>query len=107
EGECGFSCPMMLAGGVSRFVGPHARVTIRSLGLERLVAEYLDEMGYDRMLLAMIQRVVPPGYRQLDSDRMRIFELTTGPAAADALTAPVICNAAPQPKNCRRVAATE
>src|SRR5262249_31946505 len=40
EGECGFACPMMLAGGTSRFVGPHARVTIHSLGLERLVAEY-------------------------------------------------------------------
>lgn len=106
EGECGSSCPLMLAGGVRRLVGPNARLTIRSVALERLVAEYLDEMGFAPAFLRMMQNVGSAG-RRLDPEMMRIYELTTNSVSVEALTAPIICNTAPKPKNCRTVQATQ
>jgi hypothetical protein len=107
EGECGSSCPITLAGGVRRLVGPNARLTIHAMALKRLVAEYLDEMGFDPAFLRMMQHVAMPAHRRLDPDTMRIFGLTTSSVSAVELTAPVVCNAAPQPKNCRRASRTQ
>jgi hypothetical protein len=107
EGECGSSCPLMLAGGVRRFVGPNARLTIHQMALERFVAEYLDDMGFEPSFLRMVQNSAIAEDRRLDPDTMRIFGLTTSSVSAVQLTAPAACNAAPQPKNCRRVLATQ
>ena len=48
EGECSAACPLMLAGGVRRLVGPNARLMIHSMGSELIVAEYLEKWQSNR-----------------------------------------------------------
>jgi hypothetical protein len=35
EGECSSACPIMLAGGIRRLVGPQARLNVHSMGMEQ------------------------------------------------------------------------
>ncbi len=54
-GECDAACPIMLAGGVRRLVGPHAGLSVQSLGQEQKVKTYLEEMAIGPGLFAAIQ----------------------------------------------------
>jgi hypothetical protein len=106
DGECRSACALMFAGGVRRLVGPHARLTIHSMGLERLVADYLDEMAVAPMFLGMMQAVMYSSHLQLEPNTMLKVGLTTGLESVDELAAPAICKSVPHPKNCRTVLAT-
>ncbi|MFD1983297.1 hypothetical protein ACFSOZ_11525 [Mesorhizobium newzealandense] len=102
-GECDAACPIMLAGGVRRLVGPHARLSLRSLELDRKVKSYLEEMAVGPGLFAAIKP--HSSQRRLDPRMMLKVGLTTGPQSADELTGASICKSAPKPGNCRLVSA--
>lgn len=102
-GECDAACPIMLAGGVRRLVGPHARLRLRSLELDQQVKTYLEEMAVGPDLFAAIK--LHSSQRQLDPRKMLKVGLTTGPQSADELTGASICKSAPKPGNCRLVSA--
>ena len=105
-GECRAACSLMLAGGVRRFVGTKANLSVRELALQSRVASYLDEMAIDRRFLLLMKSA---RYRpvELEPDTMLEFKLATGPEDAEILTASTICKEAPQPANCRVVPATQ
>ncbi|MFD2053052.1 hypothetical protein ACFSQT_07980 [Mesorhizobium calcicola] len=102
-GECDAACLIMLAGGVRRLVGPHARVSLQSLELNQQVKTYLEEMAVGPDLFAAIK--LHSSQRQLDAGTLLKIGLTTGPQSADELTGASICKSAPKPGNCRLVSA--
>ncbi|UVK45176.1 hypothetical protein BPNPMPFG_000684 [Mesorhizobium sp. AR07] len=101
SGECDAACPIMLAGGVRRFVGPHAQLGLQSLQPEQAVKTYLEEMAVGPDLFAAIE--LHSSQPQLDPKVMLKVGLTTGPQSADELTGASICKSEPKPGNCREV----
>jgi len=101
EGVCDSACALVLASGVRRFVGPRARLSVHSLGMEQKVKAYLEEMAIEPGLFPAMQSVLYSSHRQLDPDMMQKFGLTTGPQSVDVLTGASICGATPRPDNCR------
>ncbi|MER8370768.1 hypothetical protein [Mesorhizobium sp. M0306] len=98
-GGCGSACPIMLAGGVKRLVGPRAQLSVHSVGQEQKVKAYLEDMAIGPGLFTAIQLYSVE--RQLELDRMLKYGLTTGHQSADELTGPGICRSEPRPENCR------
>ncbi|MER9670799.1 hypothetical protein [Mesorhizobium sp. M0203] len=98
-GGCGSACPIMLAGGVKRLVGPRAQLSVHSIGQEQKVKVYLEDMAIGPGLFTAIQLYSVE--RQLELDRMLKYGLTTGHQSADELTGPGICRSEPRPENCR------
>ncbi|WP_245455667.1 MULTISPECIES: hypothetical protein [unclassified Mesorhizobium] len=101
EGVCNSACAIMLAGGVRRLVGPRARLSVHSLGMEKQVRTYLEDMAIGSDLFAAMQSVLYSSHRQLEPEMMLKVGLTTGPQSVDALTGATICAATPKPENCR------
>ena len=99
EGECASACPIMVAGGVRRVIGPAARLSVSSVGPGDKVKAYLDEMAIGPGLFAAIQ--LSSSSRQLYQQAILKFGLATGPQSADELTGATICRSAPRPDNCR------
>ena len=103
EGECASACPIMVAGGVRRVIGPAARLSVSSVGPGDKVGDevkaYLDEMAIGPGLFAAIQ--LSSSSRQLYQQAILKFGLATGPQSADELTGATICRSAPRPDNCR------
>nr|WP_319944173.1 hypothetical protein [Mesorhizobium sp. AR10] len=104
-GVCEAACPIMLAAGVRRLVGPHARLSVHSIGLEQKVKTYLKDMTVGPGLFAAMQSVPYSSHRQLEPDMMLKLGLTTGLESADKLTGATICKSEPKPANCREVPA--
>ncbi|MES0100333.1 hypothetical protein [Mesorhizobium sp. M0019] len=98
-GGCGSACPIMLAGGVKRLVGPRAQLSVHSVGQEQKVKAYLEDMAIGPGLFTAIQLYSVE--RQLELDRMLKYGLITGHQSADELTGPGICRSEPRPENCR------
>ncbi|TIO04445.1 hypothetical protein [Mesorhizobium sp.] len=107
SGECGAACPIMLAGGVRRLVGPRAQVTVHSMGLEQRVKSYLRDMAVGPGLLAAMRSVPDSRHRQLEPAMMLKVGLTTGLESVDEFTGPTICKLEPMPENCRMVSTSE
>ncbi|TIP69712.1 MAG: hypothetical protein E5X53_31090 [Mesorhizobium sp.] len=107
SGECGAACPIMLAGGVRRLVGPRAQLTVHSMGLEQRVKTYLKDMAVGPGLLVAMQSVPASRHRQLEPDMMLKVGLTTGLESVDEFTGPTICKSEPTPENCRVVSTSE
>ncbi|WP_292601154.1 hypothetical protein [Mesorhizobium sp.] len=107
SGACGAACPIMLAGGVRRLVGPRAQLTVHSMGLEQRVKTYLRDMAVGPGLLAAMRSVPASRHRQLEPERMLQIGLTTGLGSADEFTGPTICKSQPMPENCRVVSTSE
>jgi hypothetical protein len=97
--ECDSACALMLAGGVRRLVGLHARLSLYPMGQKQMVKAYLKEMAIGPALFTAIERRSVE--RQLEPDLMLKVGLTTGPQSVDALTGATICEAVPRPQNCR------
>jgi hypothetical protein len=106
-GECGPACALMLAGGVTRLVGRHARLIMYSIGAEPAVAEYLEKMGIGPAFLWSTRHIKPSSPLRLTPETMRIVGLTTSHASVGQLTAPAICKVVPRPENCRVMAASQ
>ncbi|MER8550451.1 hypothetical protein NKH41_33365 [Mesorhizobium sp. M1169] len=100
-GECGSACPIMLAGGVKRLVGPRAQLSVHSMGFEQRVKAYLEDMTVGPGMFSAMQSAQYSRYRQLEPEMMLKVGLTTGPGSADELTGPGICRSEPRPENCR------
>ncbi|MCF6120698.1 hypothetical protein L2449_28140 [Mesorhizobium muleiense] len=107
SGACGAACPIMLAGGVRRLVGPRAQLTVHSMGLEQRVKTYLREMAVGSGLLVAMRSVPASRHRQLEPEMMLKVGLTTGLGSADEFTGPTICKSQPMPENCRVVSTSE
>lgn len=107
SGECGAACPIMLAGGVRRLVGPRAQLTVHSMGLEQRVKTYLKDMAVGPGLLVAMRSVPASRHRRLEPDMMLKVGLTTGLESADEFTGPTICKSEPMPENCRMVSTSE
>ncbi|MGX9178241.1 hypothetical protein [Mesorhizobium sp. BHbdii] len=107
SGECGAACPIMLAGGVRRLVGPRAQLTVHSMGLEQRVKTYLKDMTVGPGLLAAMRSVPASRPRQLEPEMMVKVGLTTGLESVDEFTGPTICKSEPVPGNCRVVSTSE
>ncbi|RWE81636.1 MAG: hypothetical protein EOS49_29475 [Mesorhizobium sp.] len=107
SGECGAACPIMLAGGVRRLVGPRAQLTVHSMGLEQRVKTYLKEMAVGPGLLVAMRSVPASRHRQLEPEMMVKVGLTTGLESVDEFTGPTICKSEPVPENCRVVSTSE
>lgn len=107
SGECGAACPIMLAGGVRRLVGPRAQLTVHSIGFEQRVKTYLKDMAVGPGLLVAMRSVPASRHRQLEPDMMLKVGLTTGLESVDEFTGPTICKSEPMPENCRVVSASE
>ncbi|RWM71021.1 MAG: hypothetical protein EOR81_31990 [Mesorhizobium sp.] len=107
SGECGAACPIMLAGGVRRLVGPRAQLTVHSMGLEQRVKTYLKDMAVGPGLLVAMRSVPASRHRQLEPEMMLKVGLTTGLDSADEFTGPTICKSEPMPENCRVVSTSE
>ncbi|WP_292402361.1 hypothetical protein [Mesorhizobium sp.] len=107
SGACSAACPIMLAGGVRRLVGPRAQLTVHSMGLEQRVKTYLRDMAVGPGLLAAMRSVPASRHRQLEPERMLQIGLTTGLGSADEFTGPTICKSQPMPENCRVVSTSE
>ncbi|RWM68571.1 MAG: hypothetical protein E5X83_30090 [Mesorhizobium sp.] len=107
SGECGAACPIMLAGGVRRLVGPRAQLTVHSMGLEQRVKTYLKDMAVGPGLLVAMRSVPASRHRQLEPEMMLKVGLTTGRESADEFTGPTICKSEPMPENCRVVSTSE
>ncbi|WP_353042490.1 hypothetical protein [Mesorhizobium sp. M1217] len=75
-GACGSACPIMLAGGVKRLVGPRAQLSVHSVGQEQKVKAYLEDMAIGPGLFTAIQ--LNSVERQLELDRMLKYGLTPG-----------------------------
>jgi hypothetical protein len=103
EGECDAACPIMLAGGVRRFVGPQARLSVHSMGLEQKVKAYLEDMAIGPGLYVAMQSVLYSSHRQLEPGVMLRVGLVTGMGTVDELTGATICKSVPKPENCRVV----
>ena len=103
DAECRSACSLVLAGGIRRLVGPRAIVTVHSMGLERRVADFLDEMAISRQFFVIMQSTMYSKHLQLEPDGMLKLGLTTGLEAADELTAPTICKSVSRPGNCRLI----
>ncbi|MDX8541917.1 hypothetical protein RFM23_30405 [Mesorhizobium abyssinicae] len=101
DGVCDSACAILLAGGVRRLVGPRARLSVHSLGMEKEVKTYLEDMAIGSGLFAAMQSVLYSSHRQLEPDMMLKLGLTTGPQSVDALTGATICGVIPKPDNCR------
>lgn len=99
EGECASACPIMVAGGVRRVIGPAVRLSVSSVGPGDKVKAYLDEMAIGPGLFAAIQ--LSSAKRQLYQQAILKFGLATGPQSADELTGATICRSIPRPDNCR------
>lgn len=105
---CDAACPVMLAGGVRRFIGPNASVSVQPLAFAERIRSYLAEMSVG-------QDLVPPmpsdrsklNRLQLESDLLLKVGLTTGPQSADALTGAGVCKVSPKPVNCRGLPAAD
>ncbi|WP_096445634.1 COG3904 family protein [Mesorhizobium sp. 113-1-2] len=101
EGECASACPIMVAGGVKRLIGPAVRLSVSSVGLGDKVKAYFEEMAIGPGLFDAIQ--LSSAKRQLYQQAILKFGLATGPQSADELTGATICRSAPRPDNCRIV----
>jgi len=103
-GECRAVCPLVLAGGIRRFVGPKANLRVRELALQPRIAGYLDEMSIDRRFLALMKpERFERSERELELHEALELNLATGPEDVEMLTASTICKSSPQPLNCRDV----
>ena len=100
-GVCDSACAVMVAGGVKRFVGSAAHLSLHSLGMGDKVKAYLDEMAIGPAFFPVMQSVLYDSHRELSQGEMQSFGLTTGPQSVDALTGATICRSAPRPDNCR------
>ncbi len=98
EAECASACPIMVAGGVRRFIGPAVRLSVGSLGLEDKVKAYLEEMAIKPGLFS-----ISSSQQKIDRETMLKFGLATGRHSADELTGATICRSVPRPDNCRVV----
>ncbi|QKC71786.1 hypothetical protein EB815_23535 [Mesorhizobium loti] len=98
EGECASACPIMVAGGVRRLIGPAVRLSVGSLGFQDKVDAYLEEMAVRPGLFA-----ISPDQQQLDRETILKFGLATGRQSADEMTGATICRSVPRPDNCRVV----
>ena len=98
-GACDSACVIMLAGGVRRLVGPQARLSVDSLGMEQKVKTYLEEMAVGPGLFVAMQS--GSSHRQLEPRKMQEVGLTTGRQSVDELTGAIICKSVPRPENCR------
>lgn len=107
SGACGAACPIMLAGGVRRLVGPRAQLTVHSMGLEQRVKTYLRDMAVGSGLLVAMRSVPASRHRQLEPEMMLKVGLTTGLGSADEFTGPTTCKSQPMPENCRVVSTSE
>lgn len=107
SGACGAACPIMLAGGVRRLVGPRAQLTVHPIGLEQRVKTYLRDMAVGSGLLVAMRSVPASRHRQLEPEMMLKIGLTTGLGSADEFTGPTICKSQPMPENCRVVSTFE
>ncbi|MER8485766.1 hypothetical protein [Mesorhizobium sp. M1322] len=107
SGECGAACPIMLAGGVRRLVGPRAQLTVHSIDMEQRVKTYLKDMAVGSGLLVAMRSVPASRHRQLEPDMMLKIGLTTGFESVDEFTGPTICKSEPVPENCRVVSTSE
>ncbi len=99
EGECASACPIMVAGGVKRIIGPAIRLSVSSVGPGDKVKAYLEEMAIGPGLFAAIQ--LSSSSRQLYPQAILKFGLATGRQSADEMTGATICRSAPRPANCR------
>ncbi|RWQ22546.1 MAG: hypothetical protein EOS19_30545 [Mesorhizobium sp.] len=100
---CDAACPIMLAGGVRRFVGPKVPVSVQSLAFAERIRSYLAEMS-------VRQDLFPPmplnrfDYKRnrlrLEPGTMFTMGLTTGPETANHLVGPTVCKTEPRPQNC-------
>jgi hypothetical protein len=99
ESECASACPIMVAGGVRRLIGPAVRLSVSSVGLGDKVKAYLEEMAIGPGLFAAMQ--LSSSKRQLYQQAILKFGLATGPQSADELTGATICRSDPRPDNCR------
>lgn len=103
-GECRAVCPLVLAGGIRRFVGSKANLWVRELALQPRIASYLDEMSIDRRFLSLMKpERFEPSERELELHEALELKLATGPEDVEMLTASTNCKLAPQPANCRVV----
>lgn len=101
EGECASACPIMVAGGVRRFIGPAVRLSVSSVGLGDKVKAYLEQMAIGPGLFDAMQ--LSSSKRRLYQQAILKFGLATGPQSADELTGATICRSVPRPDNCRLV----
>ncbi|TIN94042.1 MAG: hypothetical protein E5Y06_17920 [Mesorhizobium sp.] len=99
EGECASVCPIVVAGGIKRLIGPDAGLSVQALGQEEKGKAYLEEMAIGPGLFEAMQR--SSGQTQLDRDTALRLGLATGRQSADELTGATICRAAAKPDNCR------
>lgn len=97
--ECASACPIMVAAGARRLVGPDVRLSVGSLEQPQKIKAYLKQMTIGPGLFAAMQ--LSTSQRQLDQDTMLKFGLATGRQSADELTGATICKSAPKPDNCR------
>lgn len=100
-GACDSACVIVLAGGVRRLVGPQARLSVHSLGLEQKVKTYLEDMTVGPGLFVAMQSVLYSSHRRLEPDMMLKFGVTTGRQTVDELTGATVCKSTPRPENCR------
>jgi hypothetical protein len=107
-GECRAVCPLVLAGGIRRFVGSKANLWVRELALQPRIASYLDEMSIDRRFLSLMKpERFEPSERELELHEALELKLATGPEDVGMLTASTNCKSAPRPGNCREVPAAQ
>ncbi|MGX5805631.1 hypothetical protein ACWGS9_31065 [Bradyrhizobium sp. Arg314] len=105
--ECDAACAVMIAGGVRRLVGADAHFLVHSMGMEKKVRAYLDEMAIGSGFFVAMQSAEYAKHRELSRDELQKFGLTTGPQSVDALTGATICRSAPRPDNCRVLPAAD
>ncbi|RWK27707.1 MAG: hypothetical protein EOR46_33885 [Mesorhizobium sp.] len=105
---CDAACPIMLAGGVRRFVGPDAVVSVQPLAFAERVRSYLAEMSVRQHLFPPVQFDFAD-FRllrlRLEPGTMLTMGLTTGPESANHLVGPTVCKTEPRPQNCPAVSA--
>ncbi|MGX9576750.1 hypothetical protein [Mesorhizobium sp. f-mel] len=100
---CDDACPIMLAGGVRRFVDPNVPVSVQSLAFAERIRSYLAEMSVRQDLFPPM----PLDRFDYKRDRLRLepgtmltMGLTTGPESANHLVGPTVCKTEPRPQNC-------
>ncbi len=106
-GTCAEACPIMLAGGIRRLVGPGRAVSIQALSPQDKLPGYFYSMGVDWQLFRQMRDVPHSKVVDLEIDRLTDLALATGRDNVDELAAPNVCRNFPKTDNCRLIEATQ
>jgi hypothetical protein len=101
RGQCDSACPLVLAGGIKRLVGPNAKLALHELGLGRKVTGYLYEMGLGQELVSQMNRGEFSQYFRPELRDLATAKLVTTSASSEAIVGFQACKGAPLPDNCR------